>query len=64
MERQIRNSLEALSNLIYLAQITAPSNAKASVKILVLAEHELNTLVANLTPVLSRYTAAEEPRDS
>ena len=60
MERQIRNSLEALTNLVYLAKATLPADAGSASKFLSMAEEELNALIANLKPLLDSYTSHDE----
>jgi hypothetical protein len=48
MERQVRNSLEVICNLVYLARNTALTDAETSVRYLDLAQVELDVLVTNL----------------
>jgi hypothetical protein len=40
--------MEILTNLVYLAQSTAPPEAKATLKFLNMAERELTVLIASL----------------
>jgi hypothetical protein len=48
MEQRIRDSLEAITNLVYLAKATAHSDAKMSIHYLNMAEHEVEALAKNV----------------
>lgn len=48
----MRNSLEALGNLLYLAKMTGPPNADTSIRFLDMAEDEFAALIVNLKVAL------------